>query len=104
MAKSCKWVGKSGTGYIYNIHPIDANWNDVPGNYIFAREASPHIWQAVYIGETDSLKNTLSNHEAWPCIHRNRGTHVHTHVNLDSEARLAEEADLVANQKPPCNR
>ena len=103
MADKCIWTGASGKTYEYEMHPIGTNWNDVPGNYIFARESSPGKWQAVYIGETDSLKHRLPNHNELPCVRRNGGTHIHAHANQDSRARLDEEADLLANNTTPCN-
>ena len=103
MADKCIWTGASGKKYEYEIYPIDTNWNDVPGNYIFARESSSRTWQAIYIGQTESFKDRLPNHNELPCIRRNGGTHVHAHVNRDSRARLEEEGDLLANNKTACN-
>ena len=103
MAKTCDWTGKSGTKYNYTIYQIGGDWNDVGGNYIFAYESSPHTWTAVYIGETESFKDRLPNHNELPCIKRNGGTHIHAHTNENSEARLAEERDLLANHTTACN-
>ena len=103
MARKCEWTGASGKKYLYNIYPIDTSWNDVPGNYIFAKETSSRNWKAVYIGETESFKDRLPNHNELSCVHRNGGTHIHVHVNKDSSARLDEEADLLANTSTPCN-
>ena len=96
------WKGASGKLYTYEIHPMDESWNDVPGNYIFARQI-PGGWSAVYIGETQSLKDRLPNHNELPCVRQNGGTHIHAHVNQNTQARLAEEADLLANGGTPCN-
>ena len=103
MADKCKWIGASGKEYFYDIYPINTDWNDVPGNYIFAKETTPHNWEAVYIGETESFKDRLPNHNELPCIRRNGGTHTHVRINRDSRARLAEEAELLANHSTPCN-
>jgi hypothetical protein len=100
---TCAWTGKSGKKYEYTIYSMDTTWNDVAGNYIFAREASPGKWSAIYIGETESFKDRLPNHEQLPCIRRNGGTHVHAHVNADTKTRLAEESDLLGNYTTPCN-
>lgn len=102
MAK-CTWTGKSGKKYEYEIYAMDTSWNDVAGNYIFAKESSPARWQALYIGQTESFADRLPNHEALPCVRRNGGTHVHAHTNQDKQARLAEEKDLLASNNPPCN-
>ena len=103
MADSSTWKGASGKKYEYVIHPIETDWNDVPGNYIFAKEISPGKWASVYIGETDSFRGRLPCHNELPCIRRNGGTHTHVHVHHDRRVRLAEEADLLATGKTPCN-
>ncbi len=103
MADKCTWTGLSGKVYEYNIYPISDNWNDIAGNYIFAKESSPHKWEAVYIGETESFKDRLPSHNELPCVKRNGGTHIHAHTNQDGQARLDEEADLIATGRPPCN-
>ena len=102
MAKNCIWTGDSGTEYEYKIYTIDTNWYDVPGNYIFAKETEPTSWTALYIGETESFKDRLPNHEKLPCVKRYGGTHIHAHINEDNDARLKEEADLKANNTTPC--
>ena len=103
MADKCNWTGASGKTYEYEIFLIGINWNDVAGNYIFAKQSSPGRWESIYIGETESFKDRLPNHNELPCIRRNGGTHIHAHVNSNSRARLDEEADLLASGKTPCN-
>jgi len=47
------WYGRSGTGYTYNVYDLGPGWNDVPGNYIFAKTISTKDgpkWTAIYIG------------------------------------------------------
>lgn len=100
--ETCTWTGKSGTVYTYNIRPLDNNWNDVGGNYIFAKETTPTHWTSVYIGQTGSFRDRLPNHEKRPCAIRNGATHIHAHTNGES-AREAEETDLLANHETPCN-
>jgi len=99
------WVGASGKEYKYWIYEIGTSFKNCPGNYIFAREVSPGHWMPIYIGETESLKDRLPNHEKLPCVNRNSGTHVHTHASLpDSDVRKAEEADLLNKWDPACNK
>lgn len=98
------WEGQSGKSYGYWIAPIDASFKDVPGNYIFAKETKPNQWRAVYIGQAESLKERLSNHEKEPCARRNGATHIHNHTNSAGEnARRAEETDLIRKWSPVCN-
>ena len=99
---TASWTGKSGKTYSYTVYGIGTDWHDVGGNYIFAKLVSGR-WAAVYIGETQSFKDRLPNHEQLPCVRRNGGTHIHAHINSDAQARLNEEADLLGNNQPPCN-
>ena len=103
MADLCRRTGESGREYRYNIYSIDTTWSDVAGNYIFAKESKPHTWEPVYIGETESFKDRLPNHNELPCIRHNGGTHIHAHLNPNGITRLAEEKDLLANHSTPCN-
>jgi len=100
------WPGKSGQKYNYWVSDMDSTFKDEPGNYIFAKPAStPGKWTAVYIGETESLRDRLPNHEKLPCVRRYGGTHIHTHTSSsDEDVRRAEESDLIENCDPPCNK
>ena len=102
--KTCKWMGKSGDGYKYYIYPIGTKLEEVPGNYIFAKESSPRKWSPVYIGQTSDLDERFDNHHKMPCINRNGATHIHAHrSSSDEKERRKEETDLIANYSPPCN-
>ena len=96
------WQGASGRVYTYGVYPLNADWDDVPGNYIFARWVGGR-WVAIYIGQTSSFKDRLPTHEVWPCARRNGVTHIHAHTESNVVVRLAEERDLLANNNPPCN-
>jgi len=103
-AKTIKWPGQFGTEYTYWIYPIETNFSEVPGNYIFAKETSPSKWSPVYIGQTKNLSDRLSNHEKEDCAKRNGAKHIHIHKTEGSEAaKLKEEKDLIVRWKPPCN-
>ncbi len=105
MADTIMWPGVSGKKYRYRIYPIGTSFKDEPGNYIFARETSPGRWTPIYIGETESLRDRLANHEKLPCVERHGGTHVHVHTSsLSAQLRRAEESDLLARWDPPCNK
>lgn len=100
---TCNWTGSSGKVYSYEMYLIDQGWNDVPGNYIFAKETTRGRWTALYVGQTESLSDRLPNHNKRPSAIRNGATHIHAHVNRDVDARLTEEADLIKALQPPCN-
>lgn len=97
------WKGKSGKQYKYWVHPLDASWKDVPGNYIFAKRTSGG-WKAIYVGQTKNLKSRLPRHEERACATKHGATHIHAHSNLGGETvRKAEERDLILASRPPCN-
>jgi len=99
------WAGASGKQYKYWVSDMDVSFKDEPGNYIFAKETSGGRWSAIYIGETESLKKRLSDHEKLPCVKQYGGTHIHNHTNPGGEkVRKAEETDLLAKRDPPCNK
>lgn len=99
------WSGASNKQYKYWIYDVNTSFKDEPGNYIYAKESSPGRWSPIYIGETESLEDRLSNHPKLPCIRRHGGTHVHVHISSsDEEVRRAEEADLLEKWNPPCNK
>lgn len=97
------WPGKSGTTYRYWIYPIPPNFQAAAGNYIFAKQTKPGYWVPVYIGETENLNQRFDDHHKMPCIVRNGATHIHAHLNANSQDRLNEEADLISNWNPSCN-
>ena len=97
------WAGKSGKVYQYEVYGLDTDWNDVPGNYIFVKLNSANRWAPLYIGETDSFKTRLPNHEKWPCVRQHGVTHIHAHKNSAETARKSEETDLRNAWPTPCN-
>ena len=101
------WDGKSGKGYKYWIFPIGSTFKAEPGNYIFAKETSPHNWTALYVGETEDLGRRLNNpdsHEKMLCVRRYGGTHVHTHTSSGGVvSRRNEESDIREKWNPRCN-
>lgn len=99
-----KWEGKSGSTYGYWIYPLGKDFNDQPGNYIYAKQTEPGRWRPLYIGQTSSLKDRLADHEKEACATRNGATHIHAHVNSGGEAaRRTEESDLIEKWSPVCN-
>jgi len=74
------------------------------GNYAFVRQLPNGQFVPIYFGQTSSLADRLPGHEAWPRAQRLGATHVMAHATPAGEqARLAEEADLIAFWNPPLN-
>ena len=76
----------------------------MPGNYVFAKQQANGTFTAIYIGETEDLGTRLADHERRPCAIKNGATHILVRANNGGEqARLREEAELIAHCKPVCN-
>lgn len=103
---TCNWPGASRATYTYGIYKMDGDWNLVPGNYIFAKETSPGVWEALYVGQTESFRARITpNHEEWERAIRLGATHIHARVNQAGKtARLEEESDLIRSLNPPLNQ
>lgn len=98
------WDGISDKEYRYSIYPIDTQFKQKPGNYIFAKETKPHNWLPIYIGQTDNLDERFENHHKKDCIRRKGASAIHVHLSSDDETiRCAEEQDLIKKWLPPCN-
>ena len=98
------WKGRSDRTYGYWIHSIGTTFKDEPGNYIYASQTEPNRWRPIYIGQTESLRDRLADHEKESCAKRNGATHIHAHTSSNSEStRKSEEADLIEQWKPVCN-
>lgn len=95
------WTTNRGK-YVYEVHPLNTKFKNVGGNYIFAYLGNGG-WYAVYVGQTNDLGVRLTDHEKQPQAIKNGATHILVHANSSEQARLAEEADIVAFSQPPCN-
>ncbi len=103
-----KWVGASGKEYLYSAysvgdHNIERSFENVPGNYIFAKKTVLGDFSPIYIGQSGNISERLDDHHKNSCIRRRGATHIFLHRNDDENARLAEESDLLGNSDPPCN-
>lgn len=98
------WPGDTGLCYRYEIYPLGATLAARPGNYIFAKELTPHNWTPVFVGETDDMSLRFDTHPRRECIARNGATHIHAHINDGGdEARRDEKCAIWRRFNPPCN-
>ncbi len=98
------WEGQSGKDYGYWVHRIGTSFNEVAGNFIYAKLAGPNEWLPVFIGQTDNLNNCAADQEKYQCARQNGATHIHIHTTKGGEAsRVKEAEDLVSKWSPPCN-
>lgn len=94
---TCNW-----NGYVFDVFQPPVTWNDVPGVYIFAKIDGGY-WRALYIGQTGSLSQRLTNHERWSEAARLGATHIHTFVEYSGLHRINIESNLVSAFQPPLN-
>jgi hypothetical protein len=98
------WPGQSGKEYPYEIHPIDAAFRPLPGNYIYAKQSEDGNWVPIYIAQTRALHQRLEGHVTRDDAIANGATHVHVHYDTAGQAaRCTEERDLILRWQPVCN-
>jgi hypothetical protein len=104
MADPIKWPGKSGKSYAYWYLDLSAPIKDEAGNYMFVKQLPNGNLLPVYIGQADSLKKRLPNHERWAEAQRAGAKYVMAHTTPGGESvRLAEEKDLIQQWNPALN-
>ncbi len=108
MANSIEWAGKSGRKYSFESFPVGTQFNQVSGVYIACRHLVTGNFEALYVGEAQSLDDRLNagsnNHEGLRCAARKGMTHIAAlRVNGDAE-RLRVETDLRHGLNPSCNK
>ena len=98
------WEGQSGKHYGYWIHRIGTSFNEVAGNFIYAKKAGPDEWIPIAIGQTTNLNDCTGDQAKYECARQNGATHIHIHTTRGGESlRLAVERDLISKWTPPCN-
>ena len=108
MAKiaDATFTGKTGN-YSFEVFPTDTSFNAVAAVYVFTKRNvgsdGKGTHTLLYIGQTDSLKNRIPDHEKWACANRNGVNCICVHRDDDEKSRLAKEADLRAGHNTPCN-
>jgi hypothetical protein len=98
--------GRTGT-YDFEVYSADTTFNAVGGVYIFTKRTvdanGKGTHTLLYIGQTDSLRDRIPNHEKWPCARRNGVNCICVHPDDNEGSRVAKEADLRAGNTTPCN-
>lgn len=108
MAIFINWIGASATPYTFEAYPAGTVFNTVSGVYIFCRETSPGSWEALYVGETESLYQRLTagiaGHDGYHRARKAGMTHVAVHLVSGVPQRLRIETDLRHGLDPVANR
>ena len=98
------WRGQSGKEYQYEIHPLNAAFKPLPGNYIYARQGDDGGWIPVYVAQSRGLHQRLEGHVRLEDAVANGATHLHAHYSTAGQAaRCDEERDLILLWQPVCN-
>jgi hypothetical protein len=98
------WPGQSGAQYPYEIHPLDATFQAVPANYIYAKQSEDGSWVPIYIGQTRALQQRLEGHLTVDDAVALGATHIHVHLSTTGQAaRCTEEHDLLELWHPASN-
>lgn len=102
------WTGKSGRKYAFELFPSGQQFRDVSGLYIACRKLSTGNFEALYVGETQSLKDRLNagavRHTGLACAARKGMTHICATVVAGDAERLRIETDLRHGLNPSCNQ
>lgn len=107
MALNITWRGASGQSYTFEAHPTGTQFNSVSGVYILCRQISSGNWEALYVGETQSLKQRLNTgigvHNGYARAARLGMTHIAALAVTGDTERLRIETDLRHGLNPSAN-
>jgi excinuclease UvrABC nuclease subunit len=89
--------------HTFEVHIPSVTWRDIPGIYIFCAVTPQNMWKPIYIGQADSLKARLANHERWEEAVALGATHVHAMAASSAQSRDAIERQLIRAYGPRLN-
>ena len=96
------FAGVSGCFYPFTLYPLEKDLPDSEAVYIFTR-AENGSYDPIYIGQTCTLKSTISAHTKWVCVSRLFVNALYVHFEKDATVRKQIVSDLIEMQCPPCN-
>ena len=98
-------VGESGKVWPFNVYPSTIRFNDfIPGVYLISTEDPAGGAEHVFIGETDNIDLTLSEHEKQSCFDQHGYNRIAFYKNASQEVRRSIVDDLASVLDPVCNR
>ncbi|MDE0481724.1 MAG: hypothetical protein OXI67_04005 [Candidatus Poribacteria bacterium] len=100
--KKMFFAGVSGYFYPFTLYPIGTDLPDVEAVYIFTK-AEDGSCDPLYIGQTGTLKSTISDHAKWTCVSRLFVNALCVYFEKDATVRKQIANDLIEMQCPPCN-
>ncbi len=102
------FYGASGNQYVFHVYPLNAQFIDAGGVYIFTRQSVDSqgkvAFQPLYIGQTNSfIRRLTTSHEVWHnALERGFNT-ICAYVDVNESSRKSSERDLLNNYKTPYN-
>lgn len=104
-----KWTGASGRQYQFQLWPIGSEFFAIAGVYIFCSALANNHWLALYVGQSESFKDRLTDnlrqHHRLNAIIQHGASHVCVlPVSGGLALRCAIETDLRRILDPICNR
>lgn len=100
--KEIYFAGVSKCYYAFRFYSLTDELPEIAAVYIFTNSGNGS-YDPLYIGETDTLKSTISNHEKWVCVSRRFVNALCVHFEKDATVREQILSDLIEEQRPPCN-
>lgn len=102
------WIGASGRSYEFRVFPVGTTYKPVSGVYIACRRLISGSFEALYVGESQSLYDRLNaglkNHDGLKCAARHGMTHIGAMVVSGNAERIRIETDLRHALNPQCNK
>lgn len=99
--------GSSGKKYQFEIHPFGTELHEIPAVYAvtrrYAAEDGENRHSVIYIGRTDNLKKTFTNHKRRSCFIENEANCLCILQDNDIGSRKKKVKDLTDRIKPKCN-
>lgn len=96
------FTGISGKYYPFKFFSLSDDLPESEAIYIFTKVGKGY-YDALYIGETTTLKSTIRNHEKWVCVSRLFVDVICVYFEMDTKVREQITKDLIELQCPPCN-
>ena len=105
MANIISFQSRTGITVNFSVHPKHTAWPSAGGLYMFAQAPGGlrREWQALYVGQTNSLIERLPNHERWLEAYARGATHVGVCLVPDVRQREALERELIEFTQAPMN-
>lgn len=107
MANTATFTGASRREYEFYVFQDGTDFNDVSGVYVFCRLTIFGSWEALYVGEAQSLKQRLNagigGHDGYKRAKSRGMTHIAAIAVSGDAERLRVETDLRHGLNPSCN-